>query len=156
MGTSYFCGLGRKLQGLGETLETLSQIIWSQIYKVLLYSFGYFSGFPIEWTQKIPLLCSIDLGSKVQINGFISCDKCDPEVVGIQNYVLRRILRFHAWRYSQFFLESAPLFFQEFPFLSGLTLWTQREPMFLYSLFTWHSREARFLVASDPYWARVL
>lgn len=30
-----------------------------------------------------PSLCSIDLGSKVEINGFISCDKSDPGVVVI-------------------------------------------------------------------------
>lgn len=35
MGTSYFCGLGGKLQVFGEILESLSQIIWSLIYKFL-------------------------------------------------------------------------------------------------------------------------
>lgn len=35
MGTSYFCGLGGNLQGLGEILESLSQIIWSLTYKFL-------------------------------------------------------------------------------------------------------------------------
>lgn len=35
MGTSYFCGLGGRLRGLGKILESLSQIIWLLVCEVL-------------------------------------------------------------------------------------------------------------------------